>query len=598
MHPKGATVLDTRRLTLAAPRLWPWLRGLLLVACLWPIPVLAYQLAVIGLALLCGAVLGSTTLAAGGDQIYWGLVLSMLGGLRPAGLDLRAPEDGGWLAVAFASGSSPVGVQMIQLALNVALLAIGSGLLLAAATRPRRRRPIAWAWAPAVGACCLIYGAGAELRLSWTSGSGGEMALSMLATKVLGIEPGTYRWLLAFGGWLSLAINLLLISLPVIGAASTALLLARTLRRGRPVRRMRLQARHLSRSSRAAFAAAGLALLVAPAQQTIVYFEPLRNVAGAPQPADITPAEGLASKPHKVSVAGTSDAGFVYLVDGRRELIQGLGYNPQTAGQPPDQRAARYASDFEAMSAAGANTITGWSEDEFDGVLLDQAAEHGLGVILPIHLGATRQYQDVDVREQVLAHVRERVERYRDAPALRVWGLGNEVIHDMHASDDAAPRAFATLLVQAADAVQELDPDHPVVYRDAEDVFVAPIAAALKADNQARPWFIYGLNFFTFRLEQALASGPARALGQPLLVSEFAPVGFRPADRPSGYARLWHIILRHQDVVLGGCAYVWSTMGPEPLDRDFGLTGESAQPVDGSLSELASLFRGSALQEI
>jgi beta-galactosidase/beta-glucuronidase len=295
-------------------------------------------------------------------------------------------------------------------------------------------------------------------------------------------------------------------------------------------------------------------------------------------------------KPSVVTVTAQDDK-FEYRVDGRLEFIRGIGYNPVTLGKPAEVRAAVYDRDFAAMRGLAANTVVGWDEPEFDGVLMDRAAANGLGVILPFNLKPTWNYEDSDVRQRLTAELGLRVVRFKDSPSLRMWGVGNEVLHDMTKarSKPAAIAAFATYVIDAADLIHRLDPNHPVVYRDAEDVYLKPLATALAADRQARPWFVYGMNFFTNRLDEALTKGPARTLKQPLLISEFGPVGLRPSDRPAGYVKLWNIIKAHNDTLLGGCAYVWSTAGPEPLDRTFGLTNDGT-PVDGSAAALASQF--------
>jgi hypothetical protein len=49
-------------------------------------------------------------------------------------------------------------------------------------------------------------------------------------------------------------------------------------------------------------------------------------------------------------------------------------------------------------------------------------------------------------------------------------------------------------------------------------------------------------------------------------------------------------------MVLGGLAYVWTTEGPEPVDRDFGLTNANGVPVDDSLNQLARAFLADGLR--
>src|SRR5439155_10248369 len=106
----------------------------------------------------------------------------------------------------------------------------------------------------------------------------------------------------------------------------------------------------------------------------------------------------------------------------------------------------------------------------------------------------------------------------------------NEVLHEILRAHGTQVRydAFAGFLLEAADRVHELDPNHPVVYRDAEDWYLSPIAKALAESPKRRPWFVYGMNFFTTRMDAALTSGPSAAMHQPLMISEFGPVGLRP----------------------------------------------------------------------
>ena len=550
-----------------------------------------------------------------GDAIYSRLVLRMVNSARPTALAIATPlRDVAWAGIIFPAGSSSVGIQVLELAVNLAMVAAAAALLVVSGTRWRRqliRRVRSWP-VVAVAALSLAYGAGAQLRLSWSGSSGGEIALSMVATKLLGIDSSVYGAALHQGWLLSLAVNVLLIaSAAGIGAGILLLLL-----RVGVGRRFRWRWRPRARVSPARLpllaGVAGLALLVAPMQNRVV-FEPASGVVSAGDLAPLTfdvavdelteaaaavpsAAEALPSAvvvadtlPSVVTIT-TGGRGFEYVVNGRQAFIRGMGFNAQTGGASAEQRAGRYDRDFAAIHAMSANTVTGWDQAQFDEVLLAKAAEHRLGVILPFELQASWAYDDGRVRQQLLEGITHWVERYKDSPAVRMWGLGNEVIHSLVPARGRRPQAFAEFLVQAADVVHRLDPNHPVIYRDAEDVYLAPLAAALRADGRARPWFVYGMNFFTTRLGDALTKGPALALHQPVLVSEFGPVGLRPADRPAAYEKLWKIVATHRGSVLGGCAYVWTTAGPEPLDRGFGLTNEAGEPVDGTLAALASLF--------
>ena len=52
------------------------------------------------------------------------------------------------------------------------------------------------------------------------------------------------------------------------------------------------------------------------------------------------------------------------------------------------------------------------------------------------------------------------------------------------------------------------------------------------------------------------------------------------------------MIRAQPDRVIGGAPYVWTTAGPEEVDRIFGLVDRDGQPVDGSLAAIGRLYRG------
>jgi len=53
---------------------------------------------------------------------------------------------------------------------------------------------------------------------------------------------------------------------------------------------------------------------------------------------------------------------------------------------------------------------------------------------------------------------------------------------------------------------------------------------------------------------------------------------------------MWSMLRGSPNQVLGGAPYVWTTAGPEEVDRIFGLVDECSQPVDGSLAAIGQMF--------
>jgi hypothetical protein len=309
-------------------------------------------------------------------------------------------------------------------------------------------------------------------------------------------------------------------------------------------------------------------------------------------------------RPATVSVEQAHDGSWQYLVDAQPTVIRGVGYNPQYGDLSSADREQLYQRDFGAMRRLGFNTIEGWFETQFDSTTLDVAARNGIGVLMPFELNQDWPYENPNVQQSILDHVSAYVEKYKNHPAVRMWAPGNENMHrilyphlvskqnDPQASARAA--AFAAFLPVLVDRIHELDPTHPVLYRDAEDVYLGQLKSAFEATRVARPWLVYGANVYSLsRLQAIIGQWPAQWIGGPLVISEYAPTGAGRADRPIGYQQNWSVIRSRPDIVLGGLAYTWATNGPEELDRVFGLVDSNGVPTDGSLAALSAAFAAS-----
>jgi hypothetical protein len=293
--------------------------------------------------------------------------------------------------------------------------------------------------------------------------------------------------------------------------------------------------------------------------------------------------------PGSIVTVSAGPSGYLYTVDGRPEPIRGMGYNAMLADRSDDERAAHLSRDFALMKRVGINTVLGWDMRTFDGVMLDVAAASGLGVIMHFELGKGWDYADPALQEQLLREIGDWVVAYRDHPAVRMWGVGNEVL--LTTSDDEC-RAFARFFARVFQLVRGLDPNHPVTYREAEDVRVPFFREAFAEAQIPLDGFVFGMNFYTPRVEEVLADWPAHQFDVPVFVSEFAPAGWSPSERARGFQDMWARVLAYERFALGAAPYVWSTEGPEAVDRIFGLTDEQGRPVDETLAELQRLYRG------
>jgi hypothetical protein len=337
---------------------------------------------------------------------------------------------------------------------------------------------------------------------------------------------------------------------------------------------------------------------VGPAPVAASASAPAAVAAAAP-----APAPPVSRAPGAGDVVTLEGSGYQYTlrVNGEPTVVKGMGYNPWYASLPVEERQVRYDRDFAAMQAIGVNTLEGWFQDQFDEVTLAAAQRHGLRVIMPFELNQDYDYSDPAVKARFRQEVRDWVLRYRDNPAVLMWGPGNEVMHRLifptavqgkrDATQEARADAYGAFYVELMDMIHDLDPNHPIVYRDAEDLYLARFRAALQHDGKPRPWFIYGMNVYTQRLEADINNWPNQGVDAPLLISEFSPGGVGPDDRPGMFAWYWQTIRAHPERVLGGVVYTWATQGPEDLDRVFGLTDADGNPVDGSVDALGHLFK-------
>ncbi|HLH26570.1 MAG TPA: glycoside hydrolase family 2 TIM barrel-domain containing protein [Chloroflexota bacterium] len=552
------------------------------------------------------------------DPVYKSVMLWTLTGIEPVGLAVHDPL-GSWLAAVYPAvfappallpGNAWVGAVvsdgatlLAQLAArlvgHLALLAVGGLVLLGSGYRPRHGlRP---GWRAILAALVLLQGGLGLVRvvLSLSPHEIEILGLAQVLSKLFHWSPAEYRALLPRLPLLALeGATLVLLAL-------VALLAGRRIvsgLRGHP-RSAATAAPHARPATQVQLARGtmvavwlGCALLAPPhglAEDEPMYEAPVTTVTTDVVPDAAAPV--AAAGPSVVTIEG-EPFHYVYKVNGARQVLRGIGYNVPYASRSREWRAKRYDRDFAMMQAAQFNTLIGWDENEFDDLTLDKAQQYGLGVIWPYNLPPDGDYADPAYCAAQRARVLDFVARYASHPALRMWGLGNEVLHDMPEQDHAArAQAFAACYADLVAAVHAADPNHPIIYRDSEDVWLDPVRDALVNRGLDQPWMVYGANIFTFRLRDLVAGWPDRGLKVPLVISEYGPTGYAPADRPGALVAMWNIIRqkRARDYVLGGSIYGWTTDGIEAIDRVYGLTNADGQPVDGALAAIARRFAAS-----
>ncbi len=194
------------------------------------------------------------------------------------------------------------------------------------------------------------------------------------------------------------------------------------------------------------------------------------------------------------------------------------GWQLLRGGQPYFIRGAGGTASLEQLAAAGANSVRTWSTDGV-GEILDEAHALGLTVTVGIWLGHERHgfdYNDENQVKEQLERAREAVLRYKDHPAVLLWGIGNE----MEGFEDGDNPDIWEAVNDVAAMVKELDPNHPTMT-------VTTFVHGERVDyvhNKSPAIDIHGVNAYggAVVLPEQLRAGGAT---KPFVLTEFGPAG-------------------------------------------------------------------------
>lgn len=131
-------------------------------------------------------------------------------------------------------------------------------------------------------------------------------------------------------------------------------------------------------------------------------------------------------------------------------------------GAPYYIKGAAGYGQLEKIALYGGNSIRIWNTQDAERTL-DEAACYGLTVTLGLEVGKEWwgedfNYWDAKAVDQKIADLKKVVERYKDHPALLMWGVGNEV----HLFGGNHLLVLHTI-DRIARMIHEVDPNHPVM---------------------------------------------------------------------------------------------------------------------------------------
>ncbi|MDD5571626.1 MAG: glycoside hydrolase family 2 TIM barrel-domain containing protein, partial [Bacteroidales bacterium] len=258
------------------------------------------------------------------------------------------------------------------------------------------------------------------------------------------------------------------------------------------------------------------------------------------------------------------------------------------AGQPYFIKGAGGYEYMDRIAAYGGNSIRTWGYDNAEKIL-DEAQKYGLTVMLGLWVGCERQgfdYDDTAAVKNQLKIFTEAVKKYRNHPALLLWGVGNEM--DLQYTNPKVWNAVEDICKM----IHALDPNHPAVTVTAgfhQEVMDEIIKRVPSLD-------IYGVNTYADlpNMPERIAKSGWKG---PFIVTEWGATGQwecaktawnQPIEETSKekskvyYERCQKGILAPKDKCLGSYVFLWGHK-QEVTSTWYGfftLKGEQSEVVD------------------
>lgn len=265
--------------------------------------------------------------------------------------------------------------------------------------------------------------------------------------------------------------------------------------------------------------------------------------------------------------------GFQLMRDGKPYLIKGAG------GDGPKAM----------LKAVGANSFRTWGADSLE-KQLDEAQKLGLTVTIGIWLGHKEHgfsYDDSNAVAKQLETAKAAIDRYKNHPALLMWGIGNEMEGYEVTTNPNMWKAVQDIAAYAHKA----DPNHPTM------TVVAEIGGSKVPDiNKYCPDIdVIGIN--SYAGAQSIPQRYKAAGGsKPYVVTEFGPPGTwemkkndwgavpepTSTEKADWYRKTYEKAIAGEPLSLGGYAFTWGNK-QEASATWFGMLlhdGTRLGPVD------------------
>lgn len=270
----------------------------------------------------------------------------------------------------------------------------------------------------------------------------------------------------------------------------------------------------------------------------------------------------------KVSVEN-KDNNWTFIREGKPYYVKGLG------GEV----------NLDKVVAIGGNSVRLWGVEHAQQIL-DEAQAKGLTVMLGLWLQHERHGFDYDNKEKVqkqLAYFKTVIDKYKNHPALLMWGIGNEL--DLQYTNTNCWYAVQDI----AKYVHEVDPNHPT----------STVTAGLDSmevqliKSRAPDIDVYCVN--TYGDIANVPKNIARfGWTGPYMITEWGPNGYWESPvtdwkvsieqtstekKQVYYDRYKNYIEPNKNICLGSYAFLWGAK-QEYTETWFGLFSKDNQPTE------------------
>jgi hypothetical protein len=249
------------------------------------------------------------------------------------------------------------------------------------------------------------------------------------------------------------------------------------------------------------------------------------------------------------------------------------------------------------LKQMGANSFRTWGADNLE-AQLDEAHRLGLAVTVGIWLGHERHgfnYNNADQVAEQKEKARQAILRYKDHPAVLMWGIGNE----MEGFGDGGNAAIWMAVNDIARMAKTLDPNHPTM------TVVAEVGGErVKNIHRLCPEIdIVGIN--SYAGAPSIPERYQKAGGtKPYVITEFGPPGTwevgknewnvtpepTSLEKAASYRKAYQDAIANQPLCLGSYAFTWGNK-QEATATWFGLLLPDGTRLNAT-DALAELWSG------